>query len=90
MTTITIQTNDDYGRKLYQKLKSDKNLNKIELKDNIKEKAVNEIELILPGTPISDEMLLATLTFASKGKSLSLKTARKKTFSKIAAWRKNK
>lgn len=90
MTTITIQTSNDYGQKLYQKLKADKNLRKIELKEELKGTIVNEIELVLPGLPMTDEMLLSTLRLASKGRSLSLKNARKKTMSKIAAWRKSK
>jgi len=88
MTTITIQTNNSYGQKLYQKLKADKNLKKVVLEDN--SKPISEIELILPGKQLNVEELLMMLSLASKGKSLSLKDARKKTLSKIAAWRKNK
>ena len=87
MTTITIQTNDTYGQKLYHKLKADKNLRKVIME----EKSIpSEIELVLPGTEVTDENLLAILTRASRGKSLSLNEARTKTLEKIAAWRKKK
>ena len=90
MTTITIQTSNDYGQKLYQKLKADKNLKKVILYDRLRADNMNEIEFALPGVSITEEMLLTTLINASKGKSMSLKNAREKTFSKIASWRKSK
>ncbi len=87
MTTITIQTNHAYGQKLFRKLKEDKNLKNVELKES---KSLNEIDLILPGNELSDQELLETLTSASKGKSIPLAQARKKTSDKIALWRKGK
>jgi hypothetical protein len=91
MTTITIQTNDNYGIKLYRKLKADKNLSKVvigELSSQIS--FLKEVELVLPGKELKDEELINFLERASRGKNLSLVTARKKTSSKIAAWQKRK
>ncbi|CAN5636489.1 hypothetical protein BH11BAC1_BH11BAC1_27810 [soil metagenome] len=87
MTTITIQTNNAYGQKLFQKLKEDKNLKNVQLKES---EPVNEINLILPGNELSNQELLETLTSASKGKSIPLAQARKKTGKKIALRRKGK
>ncbi len=87
---ITIQTNNDYGQKLYQKLKSDKNLHKVEINKKTRAKSVNEIELVTPGSPVSDDELLKVITQAAAGKSISVPAARKRTLSKIALWRKNR
>lgn len=87
MTTITIQTNHAYGQKLFRKLKEDKNLKNVRLNES---KPVNEIDLILPGNELSDQELLDTLTSASKGKSIPLAKAQKRTNEKIALWRKGK
>jgi hypothetical protein len=63
------------------------NLRRLNLKQKLK---TNANELALPGTLITDEILSSALTGAAKGENLSLKEARKKTFSKISEWRKNK
>ena len=87
MTTITIQTNHAYGQKLFQKLKEDKNLRNVQLKES---NQGNEIEYILPGSELSEQELLKTLKSASKGKSIPASQARKRTAEKIAQWRKGK
>lgn len=91
MTTITIQTNDTYGIKLYRKLKADKKLNKVVMEEPLSAKdSLKEVELVLPGKELKDEELIRFLERASRGKNISLNTARKRTSAKIAAWRKNK
>ena len=92
MSTITIQTNNLYARKLYQKLRADKNLDKVILKETEKQKPdmLPEVKLILAGKPLTDEELITSIAKAARGKSLSIKDARKKSLSKIAAWRKAK
>lgn len=88
MTTITFQTNDTYGQKLFRKLKQDRNLINVHLQESTKHQ--DEIELILPGSELSDSELLEMLTSASKGKSIPLSQSRNKTRDKIASWRKSK
>jgi hypothetical protein len=83
MTTITIQTNDTYGVKLYRKLKADKNLNKVVIGEPVsKSNSLKEVELVLPGRKLRDEELISFLEQASRGKNISLNTARKRTASK--------
>ncbi|HLG35860.1 MAG TPA: hypothetical protein VI757_13335 [Bacteroidia bacterium] len=92
MTTITIRTSAAYGQRLYRKLKADRNLTADikEEKSAQGKKNTTEIELVLPGSPLSDERLLQTLVNASQGRSITLSSARKRTLSKIASWRKRK
>lgn len=89
MTTITIRTSDAYGMRLFRKLKADRNLT-AEIKEDISasgNKKFNEIELVLPGSPLTDEQLLQTLVSASQDRSITLSSARKRTMSKIVASR---
>ena len=90
MTTITIRTNDTYGMRLFRRLKADKNLTAVTKENASAKKKFDEIELVMPGTALTDEELLQVLSRASKGRSISLHAARKRTLTKIAAWRKRK